>query len=150
VRTTLISAGLAGATLLVLATFTTVIRIRARSGAGGGEVDTHLTGYDRHSVALVLIAVFGVVMIVGALQNALPAMAALAAGGLLAVLITVIGDAPHIHDTGFVRQYFDTAASGAGIGFYFETLGAVLLLISGAGLLILRDRGEAPPEGEPA
>jgi hypothetical protein len=143
VRTALAAAGLAGAALLVLATFTTVIHVRAGRGSAVDSFDKHLTGYDRHSVALVLIAAFAVVMLVGALQDAVPAMAALAGGGLLAVLITVLGDARHIHDTGVVGQVFESAAAGAGIGFYFETLGAVLLLIAGAGLLILRDR-EAP------
>ena len=140
VRTGLAAAGAVGALLLVVATFTTVIHIRAGRNADVRDLDTSLSGYDRHSVALVLIAVFALVMLVGALQDAWPAMAGLAAGGLVAVLITVIGDAPDIHDTGVVGQVFETAAAGAGAGFYFETLGSMLLLIAGAGMLILRPR----------
>ena len=140
VRAGLAAVGAFGAVLLVLATFTTVIHIRAGRGVDVSDLDTRLTGYDRHSVALLLIAAFAVVMLVGALQGAVPAMAALAGAGLIAVLITVIGDAPDVHDTGVVGQVFETAAAGAGVGFYFETLGGVLLLIAGAGMLILRPR----------
>lgn len=141
VRFGLAAAGAIGALLLVLATFTTVIHIKAGRTDRLGDLDTKLSGYDRHSVALILVAVFALVMLLGALQGAWPAMAGLAAGGLVAVLITVIGDAPDVHDTGVVGQVFETAAAGAGVGFYFETLGGTLLLIAGAGLLILRDRG---------
>src|SRR5690242_20070289 len=77
--------GLAGAILAFVATWSKVIQIR------GTEV-TYKTysGYDRHSVALVLLGVFGLVMILGSLRAARPAMYALAAAGLGILLISLI------------------------------------------------------------
>src|SRR3569832_1968259 len=78
--------GVAGAVLLVVATSATVIRIKVlTTGATASGLDTSLSGSDRHGIALVVVAVFAAVMLLGALRGARPAMLAVAAAGLLAL-----------------------------------------------------------------
>jgi hypothetical protein len=138
-RQGLVVAGVLGAFLLIVATFTTVIEIRVSGSRMPSGVDADLSGWDRHSISLILIALVAFVMLAGAAQDAWPAMAAVAALGLVALLITVLGDAPDIHETGEVGKVFESAVAGAGTGFYLETLGGALLLVAGGGLLMLRD-----------
>jgi hypothetical protein len=70
-------------------------------------------------------------------------MAALAALGLVALLIALVGDVPDLDETGFIGQVYEDAAAGAKAGFYLETLGAVLLLVSG-GLMFALPATSAP------
>jgi hypothetical protein len=137
----LFAAGIIGAVLLVVATFTTVIEIKGSSGAGGSVFDANLSGYDRHSIALVLLAAFSVALLLLAPTDAWPTMAALAACGAVTLGIVLLGDARHIHDTGEVGRLFDRAVAGAGTGFYLESLGGALVLLAGGGLLLLRNPG---------
>jgi hypothetical protein len=148
-RALLALAGLAGAALLLVATFATVIHINVVT-----VTKVTASGWDRHGPALLIIAIASVLMLAGALRGARPAMAALAALGLVALLIALIGDQPHIHDTGAIGQDYDQATAGPSFGYYAETLGAVLLLLSGALMLVLsgvRGRAEAAdtPPGAP-
>jgi hypothetical protein len=142
-------AGLAGAALLVAATFSTIIEIKVLTTRDiAASVDTQLSGHERHGVALIVIAGAAVLMLAGALRGARPATLALAALGITALIITVGGDAPDIDDTGLVGQLYDSASAGPKIGFYLETLGSALLLVAGGGLLVL-DSGKQE-EAEPA
>jgi hypothetical protein len=143
VRALLAVVGFAGAVALVAATFSTVIQIKVVT-----VTKAELSGYDRHGAALLVIAGFAVVMLVGAMSGARPAAAALAIAGIAALLIAVIGDAPDVHKTGEVGELFEKAAAGAKSGFYFETLGGVLLLIAGGGLLLLATGRAAPDPGD--
>ena len=139
--------------MLIVATSATVIKIKVLTTPDTASgLDTTLSGSDRHGVALVVIAVFAAVMLLGALRGARPAMLALAAAGVLTLSIAIIGDATHIHDTGEVGELYEQASAGAGNGFYFETLGGALLLVAGGGLLILsgRRRRASPRRAAPA
>jgi hypothetical protein len=154
VRLALAATACAGAICLLLATFATVIEIKVGTTTKVADQDTHLSGWDRHGPALVVIAVFAVAMLAGALRRARPAMAALAVLGLVALLIAVVGDVPDLNKTGFIGQVYEDAAAGPKVGFYLETLGAVLLLASGGLMLALaaerpasRRRAERPAEG---
>jgi hypothetical protein len=73
-----------------------------------------------------------------------PAMTALAALGLVALLIAVVVDVPDLHKTGFVGEVYEDAAAGPKAGFYLETLGAVLLLAGGVLMLLLPAERPAP------
>jgi len=129
--------GISGAILAVVATFSTVIKIQVLT-----VTPARFDGYDRYGPALILLAVFGVLMIGGAIRGARPAMAALALTGLAILLISVLLDLPHLNDAGVwpqANQYEDAQAS-AGTGYYFETGSGVLLLLSGALLLMLTSR----------
>ena len=44
-------------------------------------------------------------------------------------------DRPHVHDTGSVGEVYTEATANPGTGYYLETLGGVLLLLSGGALL---------------
>lgn len=128
---------LAGAVCLIAASFSTVIQIKVlTTTATASGLDTELSGYDRHGPALILVAVFAVVMLAIGLRTLRLALLAVVVAGLVGLLIGVIGDAPHIHDTGEVGQVYADAAAGAQSGFYLETLGGMLVLLGGVGLLV--------------
>jgi hypothetical protein len=124
-----------GALCLVAATFATIIEIKVGASSRLVDRDAQLSGWDRHGPALLVIALFAVPMIAGALRGAWPAMLSLAALGLAALLVAVVGDVPDLDETGFIGQVYADAAAGPGAGFYLETLGGVLLLACG-GLML--------------
>jgi hypothetical protein len=154
-RLLLALAGFAGAVLLAISTFTAVIEIRVVT-----VVQDSISGYERHSVALLVVAVFAAAMVAGGLRGARPAMVALGACGLAVVLIALLGDLPDKGETGRLGSLYEDARAETGIGFYLETLGGVLLLLSGGGMLLLagaapreaqqRPRPQAPVADEPA
>jgi hypothetical protein len=127
--------GLAGPILAVVASFTSVIKLEVE---GLDKPLVTYTGYERHSVALILLGMFGAAMLFGALRGARPAMVALAATGLAVLLIAVIGDLPDVHKSGQTGAAYENASASAGFGFYAETLSGVLMLFSGVGFLVLR------------
>jgi hypothetical protein len=132
-------AAAAGVVCLVLATFTTVIEIKVGTTTRLPGRDTHLSGWDRHGPALLIVAAFGAAMVAGALRGARPAMIALAVLGLVALGIAVIGDVPDLNETGFIGEVYEDAAAGPSAGFYLETLGGALLLASGAIMVLAGD-----------
>lgn len=152
VRLLLAVCGAAGALLLVVSTFATVIEIKVlTTSALATDFDTDVTGADRHGVAMVVLAVFAAAMLAGAvLRNARPAMAAVAAAGIIALSISIASDAQHIHDTGQVGELYEDASADAGSGFFYETLGGALLLIAGGGLLLFSTAGTGPAAEAPA
>jgi hypothetical protein len=144
VRIGLAGVAFAGVICLLLATFTTIIEIKVGTTTKVPDHDTHLSGWDRHGPALLIIALFAALMIAGALRGARPAMMALAALGLVALLIAVVVDVPDLHKTGFIGEVYEDAEAGPKAGFYLETLGAVLLLASGVLMLLLPAERPAP------
>jgi hypothetical protein len=147
VRIALAIAALAGVLCLVVATFSTIIEITVGTTSKIADRDTELSGWDRHSFALLLFALFALVMTAGALRGARPAMAAIAVAGIAVLLIALIGDLPDVHKTGVIGELYDNARANPKLGYYLETLGGALLLLAGGGLLLLG--GDAPPP-EPA
>ena len=143
IRIVLVIAAVAGALCLVAATFSTVIEITVGTTSKIAGRDTQLSGYDRHSIALLVIGLFALVMTVGAWRGARPAMAALAVAGIAVLLIALIGDLPDVHKTGVIGQLYDNARANPKAGYYLETLGGALLLLAGGGLLLL---GAGPRE----
>ncbi len=141
-------AGGVGSLFLVLATTATIIDVSiGTAGDTAVGFDTALSGADRHGPALIIIAVFAAILLVAAVQGIRPAMAAVAVCGIIVLAIAIISDARNIDDTGQLRQLYSGAIAGAGNGFYFETLGGALLLISGGGLLVLSGGSPAAPAG---
>ena len=145
VRIALAIAAVAGVLCLVIATFSTVIEITVGTTSKIADRDTELSGWDRHSFALVLIGLFALLMTAGALRGARPAMAAVAVAGIVVLLIALIGDLPDVHKTGVIGQLYDNARANPKLGYYLETLGGALLLLSGGGLLLLGGGTEPPP-----
>jgi hypothetical protein len=141
-RTLFAVAGLAGVVLLVAATLSTVIAVKVVT-----VQKASYSGYDRHGLALVLIAGFALLMLGGALRGARPAMLAVAVAGIAALLIAIVGDLPDVHKTGEVGQLYEGARASPHAGYYLETLGGALLLLTGGGLLLFAGRGSERDTG---
>jgi hypothetical protein len=129
-------AGLAGAAMLVAATFGTVIAITVGTTSRLANLDTALSGWDRHGPALLVVAGFAVVMLLGAARGARPAMVAVLVCGLLALGVALVLDAPRLDDTGQVGRLYTDARAGPGAGFWLEVGGGVLLVGAGGALLV--------------
>lgn len=142
-RAALALLGLVGSVLLAVSTFATVVQFRVLTTSDLAEADTTVSGGDLHGVALILVAVFALVMLVGAARGARPAMIALVACGLLAIGLIVGLDVPELDNTGELSLRYEDVSASASTGFYLETLGAVLLMVSGGLLLILSAEGVA-------
>lgn len=143
VRLGLFVAGLAGVAALVLATFSTVIRITVGTTTRLANLDTELSGWDRHGPALLVVAALALVMLVGAFRGARPAMAAVLVCGVAALFVVLAFDVPHLDDTGQVGRLYSDAAAGPRVGFWLELGGGVLLCVSGGGLWLLALRSSA-------
>jgi hypothetical protein len=133
--------GLTGALLLVVATFTTIIEITVETTVRGVDFDAAQSGWDRHGPALIVLALLALWLLAAALRGARIAMTGLALTGLVALAIAVHSDRSHVHDTGSVGEVYTEATANPGTGYYLETLGGVLLLLSGGALLVF---GRAP------
>ena len=81
-------------------------------------------------------------------------MVAIGALGVLALLIALLGDLPDTNASGLVlsASHYTTATSTPSAGFYMETLGAVVLLITSVSgfLLIGAPGGGRPKRGRAA
>jgi hypothetical protein len=153
-RTGLCGLAAAGAILLLASTFSTVLEIAvAGSTRVAPGTDLRHSGWERHGPALVLLAVLALALCVGAGRGARPPAVALAACGLAALLIVLIGDAPDLDETGFVGEVYADAEAGPGAGWYLEIAGSVVLLVSGvclAGLSAAPARPTAAATGRSA
>ncbi|MDQ3632646.1 MAG: hypothetical protein M3417_15525 [Actinomycetota bacterium] len=124
----------AGAFLLVLSTFTPVVEIRVLTTSELAGQDTRVSGGDLHGIALVLVAAVAMLMLAAALRGSRPAMVAVSLTGLLALGLIAVLDVPELDNTGQVALSYENVSADASAGFYYETLGAVLLLLAGTGL----------------
>src|SRR5215211_5765915 len=140
VRWVLAALGFAGAALLVTSEFSTVTHVKAITVV---LPNSERTGFDQNSGAMLILGLLALPMLVGAaLGPSKPAMVAVAAIGVIALLIALLGDLPDVTKTGTIfRERYEDAKAQAQIGFTFEWLGAVLLILS-AGLLLLADLGD--------
>jgi hypothetical protein len=134
-RIGLLIAGLAGVVALAGATAATVIRITVGTTTRLANLDTELSGWERHGPALLVVGAFALVMLVGAARGARPAMVAVLACGVAALVIALGLDLPHLDDTGQVGRLYTDASAGPEAGFWLEVLGGVLLVAAGGGLL---------------
>ena len=138
--------GLAGVVMLVVATFSLIIEIKVGTTADIAlQTDTEQTGMDRHGPALLILAGFAALMLVGAARGARPATLAIAATGIAVLAIALIWDLPDLDDAGEVATFYENAVADPRSGYYLETLGGALLLLSGGGLA-LAGRRTAPED----
>ena len=138
VATGVLTSGLAGAVLLLIAEFTSLLSVH--SGLHAAAVRTVQTG-SHNSYALIPIALLAALLSLAAWRAHNPlALLALGVLGLAALLIALVGDLPDAQASGLIlgpSGRYALASSSPGVGFYLETLGAVILLIAaGAGLLL--------------
>ena len=136
----LVLAGLLGVAALAAATFSTVIRITVGTTTRVASLDTELTGWERHGPALLIVGGFALVMLLGALRGARPAMVAVFACGLAALVVALGLDLPHVDDTGQVGRLYTDASAAPEVGFWLELCGGALLAGSGLGLCLVARR----------
>ena len=144
----LAAAAFVGAILLIVADLSTLIEIKVLTVS-----KQSISGGSHHAYALLILGIFALPMAYGATRGgSRPAMAALAAVGVVALVIMLAVDLPDIHKTGVIGQRFTDASASPKAGFYLETLGGFLLLIAGSAGLILssptRSAG-SPPRPRP-
>jgi hypothetical protein len=136
--------GLAGALLLLVASFTTIIEITVGTTSKVVDADTAQSGWDRHGPALVLLGLLGLFLLFAGLRGARIALTGLVVAGLAALAIAWAWDRPHVHDTGSVGDVYAEATADPGTGYYLETLGGALLLLAGGSLLVLAPTAPRP------
>ncbi len=129
-RAGVLTGGLTGALLLLVAEFTTLFDVQvATSTTPLRSVST--ASHDAYAlVPIALLAGFLAYAVWRASSR--PAMLALGLLGLIALAIGLLGDLPDAHASGLVLQssHYVSASSTPGVGFYLETLGAIVLLIT--------------------
>jgi hypothetical protein len=140
------SAGL-GALLLVLAEFTTLFTIHIASRRAA--LSSVATG-SHDSYALLPIAALVFLLAVGVWRTgSRTALSAVAALGIAALLFGLIGDLPDAEKHGVLKlgaAHVQLASASPSAGLYLETLGAVVLIITGI-LGLLLTRPAARPDG---
>jgi hypothetical protein len=138
----LVTAGLAGAALLVAAEFAPLLTVRT-SVLGASVTSVRTSTHD--AWALVPLAFLTVFLSIGVWRTGSRlGMLALGVVGISTVLIALLADLPDAQATGLVGSpstRYAVAASSPAAGFYLETLGAVVIIIAaGAGLLLSAER----------
>jgi hypothetical protein len=134
----LIGGGLA-ALLLLVAEFTTLYQVQTSTNSAAIN---SVTAGSNNSYAMIPLALLAGFFAFGVWRTG-SRVALLAVGllGVIALLISLLGDLPNAHASGLVRiagGRFATANATPSTGFYMETLGAVLLLITAvSGFLML-------------
>jgi hypothetical protein len=136
----LTAAAFLGAVLLIAADFFHLFEIKVLTVTRETR-----TGGSHHSYAMVVLGLAALPMAYGATRGSRPAMAAVAGLGAIALLIALVGDLPDVNETGVIGRNFTDAEASPSTGFYLETLGAVLLVVSGGGGLLLTGRSPRVP-----
>jgi hypothetical protein len=107
----------------------------------GGEPLEVIDASERHSYALLILALFAIfALAVTAMSGSKPAAFAVAAAGAVALLIFLLGDLPRAGQIGTLddpRQSFIDAEAVPQAGFWLELIGALGLAVSGAALATL-------------
>jgi hypothetical protein len=139
--------GVLGAVLLLGAEFAPLYVVHVSSY---GARPSSVSAGAHNAYALVPIAVLAAVLaLAGARRASHPALWALSALGLIAVLIAMIGDLPDTRARG-ITHGLAFASTTAGSGLYLETLGGVLLVAAGGlGLLSRLSTRRGPRRGGP-
>jgi len=136
----LVLAGL-GALLLAVAEFSTLYEVRAITAVVPGGTST---SGAHHGYALLIVALVSLPMAWGAVVGgSRPATIAVIALGALALFVCLAIDLPDVGDEGLLAETYEQAKASPQEGFYLETLGSVVLLLAGVGMLVLRPAAAA-------
>ena len=139
----LVALALAGIALVV-AEFLTLREIVAVTVVPEGG---RTTGGSHHGYALGVIGLASLPMAYGAvIGGSRPAAAAVSVLGAAALAITAIVDLPTLDDTGVIGRTYDLAEAEPGIGFWFQLIASLVLLLGG--VLLLRSRVAAARAAE--
>ena len=125
---------------MLLTEVTTVISIDVAVGSCDSIYDTNpeladdceQTGFDRSSVALLLLTLLTLAMGVGAaFGRSRPAAVALVAIGVVVLGIALLVDLPASDDTGLIGRRYAAAEAAAGTGLWLEVVGGALAVVAG-------------------
>jgi hypothetical protein len=146
VAITVAATALVAGVLMLLTEVTTVISIDVAVGSCDSIYDTspeladdcEQTGFERSSVALLLLGLLTFVMGAGAaFGRSRPAAVALIAIGVVVLGITLLVDLPASDDTGLIGRRYAAAEASAGTGLWLELVAGGLAVLAGA-LRLLR------------
>ena len=133
-------AALAAAVLMLLTEVTTVISVDVAAGSCDSIYDTspeladdcEQTGFERSSVALLLLALLTLTMGFGAaFGKSRPAAIALVVICVVVLGITLLVDLPASDDTGLIGRRYAAAEATAGTGLWLELVGGGLAVLAG-------------------
>ena len=139
-------AALAAGVLMLLTEVTTVISVDVAVGSCDSIYDTNpdladdceQKGFERSSVALLLLGLLTLAMGVGAaFGKSRPAAVALVGIGVVVLGITLLLDLPASDDTGLIGRRYAAAEASAGPGLWFELVAGALAVVAGL-LRVLR------------
>jgi hypothetical protein len=147
----LAAAAFIGAVLLVVSDFTTLFKVH--TDAGVTVPNGSVKGHDNHSYSMLVLGLAALPLAYWSTRyGSRAAMTGLAGLGLIAVVIAVGFDLSDATGTNTLARTFEDATGSPAVGFYLETLGAALLIVSGGGGLVLTAPDRAPrrpaPEAE--
>ena len=135
-------AAIASALVLGISEFMTEFEVNA----AGGETLQTLQAGDRHWYAMLIIAVFAIVMVVLHVRTgARPPALAAAAVGVLAVMLFLVVDVPKVNDVGDLDEPaagLVTARAEPQPGFWLALVGALGLAVSAGAMAALAPREE--------
>jgi hypothetical protein len=141
-------AALAAGVFMLLAEFTTVISIDVAVGSCDSIYDTNpqladdceQTGFERSSVALLLLGLLTLAMGSGAaFGRSRPAAVALVVIGVVVLGITLLVDLPASDETGLIGRRYAAAEATAGPGLWLELVGGALAVVAGLVRLLRPD-----------
>lgn len=99
--------------------------------------DCSQKGFERHSVALLLLGLLTFAMGSGAaFGRSRPAAIALIAIGTIVLGLTLLRDLPAADDTGLIGRDYAQASAQAGAGLWFELVGGLLAVVAGLARVI--------------
>src|SRR5918992_3448626 len=133
---------LAAGALMLLTEVTTVISVELRGTRCEVIYDSSpeladgcsQKGFERHSIALLLLGLLTFAMGSGAaFGRSRPAAIALIAIGVVVLGLTLLRDLPASDDAGLIGRDYAQATAAAGPGLWFELIGGLLAV--GAGVL---------------
>jgi hypothetical protein len=94
--------------------------------------DCSQVGFERHSVALLLLGLLTFVMGSGAaFGRSRPAAMALIAIGVVVLALGLAVDLPASDDTGLIGRDYAQAEASAGTGLWFELIGGAMAVLAG-------------------
>jgi hypothetical protein len=151
-ETLLVLACAAAAAMLGASQFTDIFQLTPP----GGEALESISSSDQHGYAVLVLAIFALVLLLvslGARDEQLRQVAAMAVAicGLIALLIFLIGDLPDVNKIGTLddpRQSFIDAEAKPVAGFWLELIGSLVLTVCGAALATMRPSATRPPGHE--
>lgn len=131
-----------GAVALAAANFATIFELTPP----GAEPLEELSGVDRHSYALVILAVFALAALFVAISSrSRPAAIAVAVCGGVALLLFLLRDLREAGTVGLIADpvlYRATTEADPQFGFWLEAIGSVAMALGGIGFASLFRPGE--------